>query len=96
MILSFLFPAMLILTAVAGLEGGEEPAGKDPPPDSDPFNDAESQKNLGSLSSRFAVGANRRFKLQKRRQLFICARDETLSVVAMHVCNEDCSPVAIQ
>jgi hypothetical protein len=78
---------MLILTAVAGLEGGEEPAGKDPPPDSDPFNDAESQKNLGSLSRQFAVSASRRFKFHKRSQLFIRVHDEMLIVAAMCIKN---------
>jgi hypothetical protein len=34
-------------------------------------------------------GANRRLKLQKRRQLFIRTHDETLSVAAMRVSNED-------
>jgi hypothetical protein len=38
---------------------------------------------------------NRRFKLPKRSQLFIGVHHETLSVVAMRVRNEDCSPVAV-
>jgi hypothetical protein len=38
---------------------------------------------------------NRRFQFQKRRQLFIRTRNETLSVVAMCVSNEDRSPVEI-
>ena len=33
--------------------------------------------------------AHRRFKFQKRRQLFICMHNETLSVVAVCVCNPD-------
>jgi len=37
-----------------------------------------------------------RFKFQKRSQLFICPHNETLSVVAMRVCNPDCSPVGIK
>jgi len=36
------------------------------------------------------------FELEKRRQLFIRVHNETLSIVAMCVCNEDRSPVAIQ
>ena len=36
---------------------------------------------------------NHRFEFQKRSQLFICAHNETLSVVAMCVCNPDYSPV---
>jgi len=35
------------------------------------------------------------FKFHKRRQLFMGVHNETLSVVAMCVCNEDCSPVGI-
>ena len=33
--------------------------------------------------------AHRRFKFQKRRQLFICMHNETLSVVAVCICNPD-------
>jgi hypothetical protein len=36
---------------------------------------------------------NRRFKFQKRSQLFIGTHNETFSIVAMRVCNPDCSPV---
>ena len=36
-----------------------------------------------------------RFKFQKRNQLFLRTHDKTLSVVAMRVCNPDCSPVGI-
>ena len=35
------------------------------------------------------------FQFDKRRQLFIRAHNETLSVVVMRVCNPDCSPVGI-
>jgi hypothetical protein len=38
---------------------------------------------------------NRRLEFQKRGQLFVCTRNETLSVVAMRVCNPDCSPAEI-
>ena len=34
-------------------------------------------------------GANRHFQLQKRSQLFIRTHNQTLSVVAMGVCNPD-------
>jgi hypothetical protein len=54
---------MLILMAVAGLEGGEEPAGKDPPPDSDPFSEVEFGKNLIRLSSK-----NKRLETALRRE----------------------------
>ena len=42
-----------------------------------------------------AVSANCGFEFRKRSQLFIRTHNETLSVVAMCVCNPDCSPVAI-
>jgi hypothetical protein len=35
---------------------------------------------------------NRRFEFQKRSQLFIRSHNETLSVVAVRVCNPDRSP----
>jgi hypothetical protein len=38
---------------------------------------------------------NRRFKFQKRGQLFSRPHNETLSVVAMCVRNPDCLPVGI-
>jgi hypothetical protein len=40
-------------------------------------------------------GSDRRFKFEKRRQLLIRTHNETLSVIAMCVCNPDCSPVGI-
>ncbi len=40
-------------------------------------------------------GPNRRFEINKRRQLFIHAHNETLPVAAMRVCNPDCSPRGI-
>jgi hypothetical protein len=47
------------------------------------------------LSTQFAACANRRFKFEKRGQLFIRTHDETLSIVAMCVSNPDRSPVGI-
>jgi hypothetical protein len=41
------------------------------------------------------AGVNRRFKSPKRDQLFIRTGNETLSVIAMCVCNPDRSPVGI-
>jgi hypothetical protein len=38
---------------------------------------------------------DRRFKLDKRRLLFIRMHDETLPVIAMRICNPDRSPVGI-
>jgi len=38
---------------------------------------------------------NRRFEFDESRQLFIRAHNETLSVVAMRVCNPDRSPAGI-
>jgi hypothetical protein len=42
-----------------------------------------------------SAGSNRRFKFQKRSQLFVCTHNETLSVVAMRVGNPNRSPFAI-
>jgi hypothetical protein len=45
---------------------------------------------------KFGAGrANRRFQFEKRRQRFIRAHNETLSIVAKRVSNPDCSPFAI-
>jgi hypothetical protein len=41
------------------------------------------------VSRQFAAGANRRLKFEKCRQLFLCSDNESLSVAAMRVCNED-------
>jgi len=75
-------------SAIAGLEEAKNPAGKSPPPDSDPFNDAEFGGKSRRLSSKLA-SANTRFEFQKSRQLFIRSHNETLSIVAMRVCNPD-------
>jgi len=40
-------------------------------------------------------GANRQFGFQKRSQLFIRTHNETLSIAAVCVSNEDCSPAGI-
>jgi hypothetical protein len=61
-----------------------------------PFSGVEFGKNPACLSSQFAAKASCRFKFLKGGQLFLRSHHETLSVTAMRVCNEDCSPVAIQ
>ena len=40
-------------------------------------------------------GTNHRFQFHKRGQLFIRTHNETLSVIAMCVSNENCSPARI-
>jgi len=40
-------------------------------------------------------GANHRFEFDKRRQFFICARNETLPIIAVRIRNEDRSLVEI-
>jgi hypothetical protein len=52
--------------------------------DSDSFSDAEFGKNRANLLRQFAASANRRFKPNKRSQLFIRTHNETNSVAAMH------------
>ena len=91
---SFLFPRC-VDSAIAGPEEAKNLAGKSPPPDSDPFSDAEFGKNRANCQTQFAASANRRFQFQKRGQLFIRAHNETLSVVAMRVCNPDRSPASM-
>jgi hypothetical protein len=39
--------------------------------------------------------SNRPFKLNKRRQLFVRSHAETLSIIAVRVCNPDCPPPTI-
>jgi hypothetical protein len=87
-------PAGLFLV-VAGPEETKNLAGKDPPPDSDPLNHVEFGENPASLSRQKTATPNRCFKFHKRRQLFIRAPNETLSVVAVCVCNPDCSSAGI-
>jgi hypothetical protein len=43
----------------------------------------------------FRVNPNRRFKFDKRRQLFIGTHNESLAIAVMCVRNPDCSPVGI-
>src|SRR5262249_49403570 len=51
---SFFCPAKLIV-GIAGSGGGEEPSGvRSPPPDSDPFSDAQFGKTCVGLSRQFA------------------------------------------
>jgi hypothetical protein len=59
---SFLFHAALI-RLIAGPEEVKNLAGESPPPDSDPFSNAEFGENLVSLSSQF-VNARRWNALQ--------------------------------
>jgi hypothetical protein len=59
------------------------------------FNDVEFGKNLANPSSQNAPTSNHRFKFHKSGQLFIRVCNQTLSVVAMSVCNPDRPPVGI-
>ena len=60
-----------------------------------PFKDGEFGENLANVSNKFAASADRGIKFQKRSQYFIRAHNETLSVVAMCVCNPNRSLFAI-
>src|SRR5437016_7518088 len=87
---SFLSFSRWVDHATAGLKRGKKTPREGflcPTPDSDSFSDAQFGKNLGALSRQFPASANRRFQFEKR---FISLRNETLSVVAMCACNEDC------
>jgi len=48
------FSPLTLISVIAGPEGAKNLAGEYPPPDSDPFNDAEFGKNLFCVSSKFA------------------------------------------
>jgi hypothetical protein len=47
------------------------------------------------LSRQKTATPKRRFQFNERPQLFIRMHNETLSVIAVCVCNPDCSPVGI-
>jgi len=68
----------------AGPEETKNLAGECPPPDSDPFSDAQFAKCLACLSRQFAASADRRFNFQKRRQFLIRVHNETLSSCKLH------------
>jgi hypothetical protein len=55
----------------------------------DQLSDADFGKNLANPSNQFTAPANHRFEFEKRRQLFIRAHNETLSVATMCVNNPD-------
>ena len=55
----------------------------------DRLSDAEFGKNPPTCQTNSPKGRNCRVKFQKRGQLFIRVHNETLSIIAMHVCNED-------
>jgi len=61
----------------------------------DPFNDARSDENDANRSSQFGAAVNRRFKFQKRSQLFIRVHHERLSVVAVCLSNPDRARIEI-
>jgi hypothetical protein len=68
---------------IAGPEETKNPAGKCPPPDSDPFSDVELAKNLAGVSSQFAANANRRFKFDKCSQFFIDMHNKASGVLTL-------------
>src|SRR6266542_2714298 len=69
MVLPFLFLLWLIL-GTAGLEQAKNLAGESSPPDSNPFNDAESAENRASLSRQFAAAANSLIQVRETRSAF--------------------------
>ena len=94
-IISFLFPRR-VDSAIAGLEEAKNLAGKVLRLIQDRLSDAEFGENAANLSNEFGASANRRFKFYECIQNLIRTHDETLSVVAMCVCNLDYSAVTIQ
>jgi hypothetical protein len=94
-IFSFCFPAVLILSLQVR-KRRRTWRGKSSHLIQIGFSDTEFDKNLATLSNQFAVSTNRRFKFNKRSQLLLSVHNEALSVVAMRVCNPDCSAFTIQ
>ena len=93
--LGFLSFPRRVDSAIAGLEEAKNLAGKVLRLIQDRLSDAEFGKNLANLSNQFAASANRGFQFEKRSQLFIRTHNETLSVAAMCICNQDRSPAGI-
>ena len=91
--LSF-FPAKLIV-GLRGLEEVKNPAGKSPPPDSDPFSGRRALKESHLLVKHNRRSMNRLFEFQKCRQLFVGVHNETLSIAAICVANPSRSPLCI-
>jgi hypothetical protein len=48
-----------------------------------------------SVAQSVGVDTNRPFQLQKRSQLFIRTRDETLAIAPMRISDENCSSFTI-
>ena len=67
-----------------------------PAPESDPSNGVKFGKISVAGQDKPARPRTAGFKFDKRGQLLICAHNETRSVVAMSVRDEDCSPIGIQ
>jgi hypothetical protein len=84
-----------LILQFGGLKRGRTWRGNVLPLIQTPFSDAEFGNNRACLSRRLAATANRRSDFYKRSQLFIRADNETLSIVAMRVCNPDRSLVGI-
>jgi hypothetical protein len=87
----FLFPALWTLSG-CGSGRDEEPGGEEAVLRQIQIRLATPslQKSTPACQDKFAAGANRRFKFQKRRQLFLRSHNETLSVIAMRINNPDC------
>jgi hypothetical protein len=68
-ILPFSFPAELLFWDCGVRKRQRTWRGKDPPPNSDPFSDAQLGKNLAHLSRKFVAIPNRRLKFHKALNL---------------------------
>jgi hypothetical protein len=75
-----------LVLRIAGLEETKNPSGeKRPPPDSDPFNDAEFEEISAVRQARWLQSTSGRFQFDKRSQLLICVHNETLAAIAVIV-----------
>jgi hypothetical protein len=94
-----IFPCLVVpggsTLGSAHLKKGKKAPGEKPPALTPVPDNAECGKNLACSSRQLAASADRRFKISKRAELFIRTHDKPLSVVAMRVCDPDCSPLGV-
>jgi hypothetical protein len=88
---SFLFPRRGD-SATAGLEEAKNRAGECPPPDSDPFSDAQFGKNIGCLSTKFAENRESPIRVPQTQSAFHSHAQRNAFIVAVCVNNPQRSP----
>jgi hypothetical protein len=90
------FSPLRWFSGIAGPEEAKNLAGQEgPPPDSNPFSDAEVWRKLRHLVKTIRRKSELPLRVPQTPSAFLRAHDETLSVVAMRVRDKDRSPVGI-